>query len=727
MEWIKSDKASRDNKMLIVENDADLIQALSRTLQFSLHALHISENDSVTDILNALKSMSDNVEKLYLDAQLLFKECPDPSSYGGIELCKHIRLTLSLEHLSLLYIIIGAVDRPEYLIQHSVDNIIIFSPGCEFIKLPTLVEELREKFSSNHRFSDENQLHRTIRPFVIFTDTDKQRYSHAYLNQIGVGKFLREFLHTTLADDIPQIQQYQQIMQTELWLKKMLFLNPAQYSVDAVNREEAENLKNACRNHYFIFIDDQHRCGWSYGLYTGLFRQPINLDFFEKEGHKVETKDGRFICIDSYSEASDFIKLKVTELDEALKTWSIAEYGEWQKILLLTQIRGRQEQSKQAMLKAKAFLETAERNMGLAQEQNQQAQILCRQQLQNFSPNAYAIIEAITDPNRDILDILNQVPMANLQDSIKSLGQVFKDYGQAYQNYKQAEEKTEIARNSLQHAEENWQQVEKESQKSQPEYDNSKKNLQKAELQLSSIFPYGIVFLDLRLEQPADENRSVEALTGIRLLAEIKQFFPYLPVIIMTASEKALSSEKAREIGADGYWIKGISSGKELCSIIFDNLNKTQLIDFWLDIRKLERKREIHCSEWKAGKLEPRVLTDDDTDWILIQQWIRESFLLLWQGAGAIRFDIRSSDYPYNYVILNMGLIQELRYKGVKDEFWRALPTGESGLRIRRNEVAHALKSGIYGNHVKRPCTREEAIGFFKLSLERLLKHRHGS
>ena len=136
------------------------------------------------------------------------------------------------------------------------------------------------------------------------------------------------------------------------------------------------------------------------------------------------------------------------------------------------------------------------------------------------------------------------------------------------------------------------------------------------------------------LQRPTDEQQPVEELTGIRLLSEIKNLFPDQPVIVMTASEKAISSEMARELGADGYWIKGVSTGRDLYRAICNCLEKARLKEICLDIRKVESKDQIHCFEWTTGRLAPRFLDKQNTERVLMERWLWESFFLLWQGGN---------------------------------------------------------------------------------------------
>jgi CheY-like chemotaxis protein len=71
---------------------------------------------------------------------------------------------------------------------------------------------------------------------------------------------------------------------------------------------------------------------------------------------------------------------------------------------------------------------------------------------------------------------------------------------------------------------------------------------------------YDIILLDLRLfSSESDENYShtnINAFSGARILEKIKSNYPYISVIVFTASNKAWNLEALLNIGADGYFIK---------------------------------------------------------------------------------------------------------------------------------------------------------------------------
>lgn len=65
-----------------------------------------------------------------------------------------------------------------------------------------------------------------------------------------------------------------------------------------------------------------------------------------------------------------------------------------------------------------------------------------------------------------------------------------------------------------------------------------------------------IVLLDFRLHQNDFNTKSIEEITGVRLLSEIKKLNPGIQVIIFSATNKVWNFQALREAGADGFILK---------------------------------------------------------------------------------------------------------------------------------------------------------------------------
>ncbi len=205
-------------------------------------------------------------------------------------------------------------------------------------------------------------------------------------------------------------------------------------------------------------------------------------------------------------------------------------------------------------------------------------------------------------------------------------------------------------------------------------------------------FPYSLVLLDLRLEPALDENRIPEELSGWQVLQSIKQSFPQVPVILFTASEKALNAETARRLGADGYWLKGVSSGEKLRQMIEACLNKASLRRDWIRLRLIREMPQLRCRHWKQREAGFSELWLDEADPRSLQakRLLEHSYWLLWDDSSG-EAPRPGREPSWRLVISNLGVIQEIRWQAVKK--WGPLPQPEReihGLRIR---AVHAGRS----------------------------------
>lgn len=68
--------------------------------------------------------------------------------------------------------------------------------------------------------------------------------------------------------------------------------------------------------------------------------------------------------------------------------------------------------------------------------------------------------------------------------------------------------------------------------------------------------PASLLLLDLRLLGNKESRTAVEEMSGVRIVRIVRRLNPGLPIILMTASNKAYSYEAAMKAGVDGYWMK---------------------------------------------------------------------------------------------------------------------------------------------------------------------------
>jgi len=679
-------------RVLVVENlDNDAFaQALQRALQGALRCevsiYFVLEVTPLDQILLELKDKGESVDVVYINAHLVYQECPDPSYCGGLELFKHIRLTPSLGRVSLLPVILAVLDSPERYIRLRADNVIIFSPGCAICHLPFSLHQLREALNDLHSFDSPKEMQTSLRDFVILTAEDKIASQHAYRNRVGLPKFLIEFCDDLIPDNHTIIGNYERMVLTSLWLKKMTFLQEGQPTRSSVVEITPQELVRRCQGKRFIYIDDEHQLGWSWGLYTGLFGNAPESSIFGRQDEMIDT-DG-LLCISSFQKAKEFFEKRRRQIEEGLTAWADAEEKYRLKVQEYNEAYSRLQQARDRINESKRRKEEIKGILENCKKQLEEKEKNFKEILKDFSEYFAGIWAGELNP-----DAQNK----ELQQRIDALHRAKEEFILALRSQQNAQKEWQDAESRFQQAEKELEEANKAFREAQSEYKEAENNLKRAQISLQNTFlTYSLIFLDLRLEQPLDERREIGEISGIRLLKQIKEFDPSIPVIVFTASEKALSYEKAKALGADGYWIKGISSGSDLRKEIVECIERAELRQFWLQIRQLELKNEVFCLQFENGQLSLRQMNDSERQQVL--KWLKESFLLLYQKEIRGIEGVLEEYSVYDRVVLNMGLIQEVRYKGVRDESWEHLskswkiPLDDQELRKLRNDVAHAYE-----------------------------------
>jgi CheY-like chemotaxis protein len=720
-----SQHAKEHQRVLVIENQDNgaFVQAFQRALQVALGfdvCIHpISEGESLHQILLALKDEGESADILYINAHLVYQECPDPSHCGGLELFKHIRLTPLLGRVSLLPVILAVLDSPERYIRLRTDNVIILSPGCAICRLPFSLQQLRETLNSLHPFDSYEEMQTSLRDFVILTTEEKVAAQHAYRNRVGLPKFLKEFCSDLMPADHPIRRGYEYMVLTSLWLKKMEFLQEGQSPTHPSTGEITphDELINRYRGKRFIYIDDEHRLGWSWGLYIGLFGNSLDPSIFERQDEMIET-DG-LLCISSFRKAIEYFEKYQSQIENGLTAWADAEEKYRLKNQEYNEAQSRLQQARNRFNESKRQKEEIGVKLENDVKQLKEKEKSFREILSNFSEYFAGIW--LDDLNPDARD-------KELQQRIDTLYKAKDEFINAWRSQQNTQKRWQEAEDRFQRAEEELEEAKEIFRKAQSEYNNATNEYNRANRSLQEIFlTYSLIFLDLRLEQPSDEHCEIGEISGIRLLEQIKKSDPSIPVIVFTASEKALSYERAKALGADGYWIKGISSGSDLRREIKECIEKAEkLRPIWLQIRQLEVKKTVFCLQYENGQLSLRRINDGERQQIL--SWLKESFLLLYWKENVL------DEYSvYDRVVLNMGLIQEVRYKGVWDENWQRfvedwqIPPEDQNLRRLRNQVVHAYqrdRGGIVTMTQRRGvgiASPNEALEALRYTLEWLL------
>jgi hypothetical protein len=176
---------------------------------------------------------------------------------------------------------------------------------------------------------------------------------------------------------------------------------------------------------------------------------------------------------------------------------------------------------------------------------------------------------------------------------------------------------------------------------------------------------------------------------------------PELPVIVVTASEKAESFQNAFASGASGFWTKGVSSGAEMREMIKLAAVRAAFLPLWLKLKKTGVRGYLSAKEYhppqggsRKGTFSLRKIESND-ERMRIDLLLRDSFRILFQqGDSPSDLADNGSNY-FDQIIINIGKIQELRLNNIIDgngntrPGWQDAPPEEQELRSLRNQVVH--------------------------------------
>jgi len=571
-----------------------------------------------------------------------------------------------------------------------------------------------------------------IKDFIILTPSENAASKHDYRNKIGVGKLSQEFVTNTETVAASFRESYGKILQKELWLKKLIFMNSQIQSVsgEEPTLENKDNFNELTKGKKYLYIDDEHRIGWSYILNAGLTGDHLSFEFFNSTEHLIKTPNNRLTVIDSYNIALSICTEKKNEFETRLEQWAESDRSWSDNIQSMRIVK------ENKFVAEKIFNETTKKLIDAEKTaQTYKTTYLEKAKFFQNNANAFALkcAEIVTESSEvSSIDIEDR----EYQQQLEALNTARRDYVSAYKSYESVQDYYVKLKNDHGQYKQRFEDTKSQLTQAKLHYEQSQKTFEDTQFALDDLFPWNLVFLDLRLEKPDDEVKPVEFSGGVLLLDELKSFDPSIPIIIFTASEKALSYETCMELGADAYWIKGISSGRQLKQYIVDCLETTYLRDIWLKIRKIDIKKELHCALLKEnGALESRILNRENLEKKQIVKLLQDSFFLLRQRDSHLGRLMNESDI-FAEVVLNMGLIQEIRFKEggeaakIDGRTWiklvkeNEIPSDEQEIiRRLRNIAVHAFELRRSGNVRTTPVSKDDAMKAFHLTLDRLLSN----
>jgi len=209
----------------------------------------------------------------------------------------------------------------------------------------------------------------------------------------------------------------------------------------------------------------------------------------------------------------------------------------------------------------------------------------------------------------------------------------------------------------------------------------------------SFLRDFDMILLDLRLRWQEDENEIEKNISGFEILRQIREENAAIPVVMLTASRKAINMDTVFEMGADAYFIKGIpqigepndeilSYVKHFGDTINGALEKAYLGEIWrsvIDLEKLYKDRRENTQD--------------------ILPFFKKSIALLRKQANAFESESLCLN-TIGEAILNLGLIVEI---AMDAGLGPVEPYVDKGFLLKglRNFSAHRLEDTLNDDDAK--------------------------
>lgn len=704
----------RDNRVFLSVCDRPLSGSINRILNAS-SSYHVEIINLNPDELPNLDAILDNLVEFKDDPDLKgiiltdilkFNEKNPSFENSGVDLIKHIRLTDALGSLCSLPIILFSYEEIMQHLKTKRDNILLISPGCYPIQLPFYIDKLLSTVENLKYFESPEEMRNEIKNFLVWSEEDEIVSHHDNFNKYGPFKLLKEHYGS-----VPELlsKDYEKMTQ-KIWFKKYQFLKTSQIIPSCSQEFDKIDLKKVVSNKKVLYIDDEHRLGWSYALYSLIF-EDLNeeiYDLFQSSDPFIKTQSGKFACIDNYDEAIRLFEAYNNELTKTLSEYSDAE------------------QSKKKLSEQFNIVQKSLNNKGNEFEATRKSYDRYDSEIKKTEKRIEEIKNHLSEKTIDDLSSLaedfvdEKIGITEFTNTLGEIKELSDEFIRESQKLKQDKTVFKEIDNRIRKLQEKFEQT-------QNEYEKIKMAKFDAERRFAATcnrlcpFEFDLILLDLRLKRDKDKGSPPQKISGIELLYQIKKFDPSIPVIMITASEKALNYKEALDLGASGYWIKVVNSASNLNSEIDRALGKFKEIQkLWLEIKKVEAKKQLIYffeTSSNAPHLERGIMSNVQKNNII--SLLRESFLLFQREL--LPYEKSICNYTnYAKIALNMGLVQEIRLKDIKSKRYynwvtkRKIPQDEIAIHDIRNKAAHDATTNI---------SYEEALGVFKKTIERCLMY----
>jgi CheY-like chemotaxis protein len=187
----------------------------------------------------------------------------------GIELLKHLRTTTVLGDLQQCHVIIVSWESAEQLIKRKPGNIILFTSGVSFLRLPEAIEilsngdELRKRAAEKADLKDDPRLWAAVR-----ADYKPPDSAHQMSNWWGAWRLIQ-----TIEEHDATMPPLVRANMSILANKQALFLAHASDKPGKVDQKKIKRLQSLVRESAptICYVDDEADKGWAHAFKTLLY------------------------------------------------------------------------------------------------------------------------------------------------------------------------------------------------------------------------------------------------------------------------------------------------------------------------------------------------------------------------------------------------------------------------------------------------------------------------
>jgi CheY-like chemotaxis protein len=270
--------------LLIIDNNENMSKLFACDSQFV--------NAGDYSLIEALEKIKEHrtAKRIYFPLELKFKH-KYRQHFDGFEFLKHIRLTPELEDLQFTPILLGYTYPLENILRNP-ESTILCAPGTQLFNMKNIHQINKSSFFE----STEVPSKETIKPYILFTDSDDAKSEHDRRNEEGPLKLERELNGISKSD-----------IGLDLWQKKLLFLQTETKANEQTNVSDAD-FKATIKGKRILYLDDE----------ADKWERPLRKLF---EGADIDVKndyDEIVIYFEELQKEQDKLRSSYTEIDRQL-------------------------------------------------------------------------------------------------------------------------------------------------------------------------------------------------------------------------------------------------------------------------------------------------------------------------------------------------------------------------------------------------------------------------